>query len=328
MVAQRTGGFEDGFLELVEEQLKRCRQELADIDLDITQLQGQRADAAQRVAQLEDLLRGSRHPEEGEDAEPSPVPTPEPRGPIADAGAVVSLIRESGRSMHYLDIHRTLVDRGYQIGGEGNAATLLARYSKDPRLNRIARGTYDIVDRHPDPSKDLGWNDKGETTQHPVEDDRQSLPQTRASRPLPSGNIVGNDTFDLSFVGLKATAIYLGDGRVKVLRGSQARKSETALGNGGAKALEYRRRLSRDGAFEDKGPHFELTRDIDFDNPSLAAMVMSGASKNGWVEWKTGERQTLQDVTGRVPERRTRSSSSHGSYSPSPSFKDRRPTLK
>ena len=327
MVAPRTGGFEDGFLELVEEQLKRCRQELIDIDQDITRLQEQRADAAKRVAQLEELLRGNRHPDEDEDAESSLVPTPRPRGPIADADVVVSLIRENGGPMHYLEIHQTLVDRGYQIGGEGNAATLLSRYSKDPRLNRVARGTYDIVGRHPDPAKDLGWNDKGETVQVPVPDNRQRPQLPRTSLTLPNGNIASNDIFELTFVGLKATAIYLGDKKVKVLRGSQARKSETALGSGGKKTLENRRRFVRNETFEDKGDYFELTRDMDFDNPSLAAMVMSGASKNGWVEWKTGDGQTLQEVTGHIPKGHKRSASSQGDQRRSSSFKSRRPTL-
>lgn len=185
MVTQRSGGFEDGFLDLVEEQLKRCRQELADIDRDVTRLQEQRADAAKRVAQLEGLLHGNRPPDEEEGAEPSLVPTPKPRGPIADADAVVSLIRENGGPMHYLEIHRTFVDRGYQIGGEGNAATLLSRYSKDPRLNRVARGIYDAVDRHPDPAKDLAWNEKGETIQLPPEDNPDGSWETRSRHSPP-----------------------------------------------------------------------------------------------------------------------------------------------
>lgn len=172
MANNQLKGFEDGFLDLVEEQLKRCRQELSDLDQNIVRLQEQRADAAKRVAQLEDLLRGNRHPEQGEDAEPSLVPTSKPRGPIADADAVVALIREHGEPMHYLEVHRNLVDRGYQIGGKGKPDTLLSRYFQDPRLNRVARGTYDIVDRHPEPAKSIAWTDKGETMQLAAEDNQ------------------------------------------------------------------------------------------------------------------------------------------------------------
>ena len=147
MATQRTGGFEDGFLDLVEEQLKRCRQELRALDEDVKRLQEQRADAAKRVAQLENLLRANRPPDEDESAEPSSVPTPKPRGPIADADAVIALIRESGRPMHYQEIHETLVGRGYEIGGEGSANTLLSRFFNDERLVRRSRGTYDLANR-------------------------------------------------------------------------------------------------------------------------------------------------------------------------------------
>ena len=296
MATQSNSGFEDGFLDLVEEQLTRCRQKLIDLDENIARLQEERAEEAKRVVQLESLLRDNRPSGEGGLSEPSPVPASRLPGPIADADTVVALIRESGGPMHYLEIHRALVDRGYQIGGEGNATTLLSRYSKDPRLNRVARGIYEIVDRRPDPSKELGWNDKGETVQFPIEDSRERPPRPRSSHGLSNGKVAGKDTFELRFVGLKAQAIYLGDKKMMVLRGSQARKDTTALGKGTAKILEHRERLIRDGAFEDEGSHFKLTQNVQFDNPSTAAKVMSGASKNGWVEWVTVDGRTLSDV--------------------------------
>ena len=296
MIAQRSNGFEDGFLEIVEEQLTRCRQKLIDLDENITRLQEERTEEAKRVVQLENLLHDNRPLEEGGLSEPSSLPPTRPRGPIADAGTVVTLIRNNGGPMHYLEIHRALVDLGYQIGGEGNATTLLSRYSKDPRLNRVARGTYEIADRHPDPSKDLGWNDKGETVQFPTESNRKRSPLPRASHALSNHDAGDKDTFELSFVGLKATATYLGAKQLMILHGSQARKDTTALGNGAAKILERRERLIRDGVFKDRGTHFELTQDTRFDNPSTAAKVMSGAAKNGWVEWKTPDGRTLDDV--------------------------------
>ncbi|MCY3569547.1 MAG: DUF4357 domain-containing protein [Chloroflexi bacterium] len=296
MVARLSSGFEDGFLDLVEEQLNRCRQKLIELDKKITGLQEERADEAKRIVQLEGLLRGNRSPGEGEDPEPSPIPPSRPRGPIADADAVVELIRESGGPMHYLEIHETLVGRGFEIGGKGNAATLLSRYSKDPRLSRVARGTYDIVSRYPDPSKGLGWSDRGETVQFPTESNRETSPLPQASHALSSHDAGDKDTFELSFVGLRAMATYLGTKQLMVLRGSQARKETTALGNGAAKILERRERLIRDGVFKDMGTHFELTEDTRFDNPSSAAKVMSGAAKNGWVEWKTPDGRTLDDV--------------------------------
>lgn len=151
-MTQRTRrGFQDGFIEIVEEQLKLCQEEVRDFDQEIerkqeeiVELRSERAAAAKRAQQLEDVL-GRSNSEEGPLA--APVPSPKPNKPLADAGAVVELIREHGEAMHYLDIHRTLVARGVEIGGEGKADTLLSRYFNDPRLIRVSRGTYDLADR-------------------------------------------------------------------------------------------------------------------------------------------------------------------------------------
>lgn len=156
MPVQRTGGFEDGFLELVEEQLRHCRQELSGLERDIGRLQVKRADAAKRVGQLEELLRDNRQPREDRNAELDTASPSRPRGPIADADAVVALLREGGGAMHYVDIHKTLIERGFQIGGEGNPNTLLSRFFKDERLVRVARGTYDLADRKPSRSRFTG----------------------------------------------------------------------------------------------------------------------------------------------------------------------------
>jgi len=145
MAEKQSSGFEDGFLDIVEDQLKQCRQRLKDLDEDITRLQGNREDEAKRVAQLEDLLRGNRPPAVDEDAESTLNVARRPRGPIADADAVVALIAEFGGPMHYREIHKTMVDRGYQIGGRGNPDTLLSRYFDDRRLVRVERGTYDLA---------------------------------------------------------------------------------------------------------------------------------------------------------------------------------------
>jgi len=129
-------GFEDGFIDLVQEQLELSRTELADIDAQIAELREERVAAAKRVEQLETLLNSG-----------DPVDLPPKDRKFADANAVVELITEHGQAMHYLDIFNELVRRGYAIGGKGQADTLLSRYHNDPRLERVARGTYDLVER-------------------------------------------------------------------------------------------------------------------------------------------------------------------------------------
>lgn len=140
-------GFQDGFIEIVEEQLKLCLQEVRGYDQQIeekrSEIDGLRAErdaAAMRARQLRDLLG------DNEDVDAAEASTPIAPTRIADADAVVELIRERGEAMHYIDIHQTLVSRGYEIGGEGKADTLLSRYFKDPRLTRVSRGTYDLAE--------------------------------------------------------------------------------------------------------------------------------------------------------------------------------------
>ena len=149
MAIEQAGGFEDGFLDLVTEQLKRCRKELNDLDREIVHLQEQRADSAKRVSQLEEILSGSEAAQEGisSGAGNRPDTGVRPPRPFADADTVVELIREHGGAMHYLDIHKTLVARGFEIGGKGNPDTLLSRFFDDERLVRVARGTYGLSDR-------------------------------------------------------------------------------------------------------------------------------------------------------------------------------------
>ena len=148
MPQSNRSGYQDGFLEIVEEQLKLCQQEVRDLDQqierkhqEIADLRAERGLAAKRAQQLEDVL-GGQEPDSVQQADPTPSPSP--GKPLADADAVVELIQECG-AMHYLDIHRTLVARGFEIGGEGKADTLLSRYFKDPRLVRVARGTYGLA---------------------------------------------------------------------------------------------------------------------------------------------------------------------------------------
>ena len=142
-------GFQDGFMEIVQEQLEISRQEVREIDEKLANLQRERAAAAKRVSQLEDLLGEHQLPSRSKGVEFNPLPAQMPSSlrAIADADAVVELIREHGQAMHYLDIHKRLIERGFEIGGRGQADTLLSRYFDDERLVRVARGTYDLADR-------------------------------------------------------------------------------------------------------------------------------------------------------------------------------------
>lgn len=149
MGIELSGGFEDGFLDLVADQLESCREELSDLDLAIIRLQEQRADCAKRVSLLEEIVNRSESADSGISSSTGKRPNPgvKPPRPFANADTVVGLICERGEAMHYLDIHETLVARGFEIGGKGNPDTLLSRFFDDERLVRVARGTYGLSDR-------------------------------------------------------------------------------------------------------------------------------------------------------------------------------------
>lgn len=271
-------GFQDGFIDLVQEQLNLSRQELADIDERIADLHEERAAAAKRVEQLEGLVedRVAGRASEAVVATAAGPTEPEARKPFADADAVVNLIAERGQAMHYLDIFAELVQRGFEVGGKRQPDTLLSRFFNDPRLRRTARGTYDLAERRA----------PGRNGHSPV---TGSTPQL--SQPEPATDL----WYLTGSGGLQATGCFEG-GRIRVLRGSQARKRTGNLSNSSQKAARIRGEMIRTGELEDQGDHYELRDDRVLDTPSLAAIVMSGVSLNGWRTWKNSAGQTLDQV--------------------------------
>ena len=88
MTRERSAGFEDSFLEIVEEQLNRCRARLIALEEDLSRLQVERAEEVKRVAQLEDLLH-SNQPSAVPVVESSTDSAQEFHSPIAIADAPV-----------------------------------------------------------------------------------------------------------------------------------------------------------------------------------------------------------------------------------------------
>ncbi len=149
MAQNATSGFQEGFVEIVKEQIRALQQSIKEYDAEIANLErglttarDGRLEAAHRVDQLRSLLSNDQ-------SNGSAVPGRVVRRPFADADAVVDLIREHGAPMHYEKIHEVLVNRGFEIGGKGEANTLLSRYFNDHRLTRVSRGTYDLSRRAP-----------------------------------------------------------------------------------------------------------------------------------------------------------------------------------
>ena len=147
---------DDELLELVKERLARHIADRDRLDLEISQLTERRSRTERLVADLEDIVAMADHqseevPKEAGPTRQSPSARPprqhapatngSPSGRKATADDVVELLKREG-PMHYRDIHDAIKSQGLEIGGKGNADTLLSRYFQDSRLERIARGTY------------------------------------------------------------------------------------------------------------------------------------------------------------------------------------------
>lgn len=268
---------ESSFLNLAREQLDQARARVADLDDRIANMQHARTAAVHQAAHLEGLLNGpdAEQPATAPGTDPPAPPPPPTRKPFADADAVVNLIRERG-AMHYVDIHSMLVERGFEIGGKGEADTLLSRYFNDPRLRRTARGTYDLAEQ--------GMSNDGSASHHVAPADQRSERKGDPNLWLLTGR-----------GGLNATGIFE-DGKIRVRAGSRARKRTGNLSHSSQKALRIREQMIDARDLADRGAHYELVLDHVFDSPSLAAVVMSGVSLNGWRSWKNSEGLLLDEV--------------------------------
>ena len=78
-------------------------------------------------------------------------------------------------------------------------------------------------------------------------------------------------------------------------KGSRGR-SEIVPSIQGTSNERFRQQLATDGTLALQGGALVFTRDHLFASPSMAAMAVMGRSANGWVEWKTPQGQTLDEV--------------------------------
>ncbi len=91
---------------------------------------------------------------------------------------------------------------------------------------------------------------------------------------------------------------YTSEGFV-VHKGSTARKDDVASIKGTSQE-RFREQLGTDGVLQLQGKQYVFARDYLFSSPSTAAIAVLGRSANGWVEWKTEQGQTLDEVKRQV----------------------------
>ncbi len=80
-----------------------------------------------------------------------------------------------------------------------------------------------------------------------------------------------------------------------VLMGSQGR-AQVVSSLRGTPLEKMREQLVNDGILFQEGEMLVFKRDQLFSSPSTAATALMGRSANGWIEWKTAEGQTLDEL--------------------------------
>lgn len=111
--------------------------------------------------------------------------------------------------------------------------------------------------------------------------------------PAAGPNATDRDVFFCKRGGADARGVYNEEGFV-VLKGSLARR-DAALSS--HDTIEPRREeLLGSGVLTATKTGYRFERDWAFTTPSAAAAIVSGGSANGWIEWKNGKGQTLDEV--------------------------------
>jgi hypothetical protein len=94
--------------------------------------------------------------------------------------------------------------------------------------------------------------------------------------------------------GADARGEYTPEGFV-VLKGSRGR-IENVASIRGTPLERMRLGLVDEGVLVAEGEHYRFERDRAFPSPSAAASAVMGRTANGWVEWKTEDGRTLDEI--------------------------------
>ena len=109
-----------------------------------------------------------------------------------------------------------------------------------------------------------------------------------------------DDVFYCRSSGANGRGLYTQEGFV-VLKGSVGRLENvpSLIGTAGER---LRDRLLESGVMRADGDRVVFERDYLFKSPSMAALALMGRTCNGWVDWKTKDGKTLDEVKRQTPE--------------------------
>lgn len=103
-----------------------------------------------------------------------------------------------------------------------------------------------------------------------------------------------NELFYCKGSGADGVGEYTTEGFV-VLKGSRGRVENVASIQGTSNQ-RFRDQLVTEGIMAARDGMLAFTRDHLFTSPSMAAMALMGRSANGWLEWKSPQGKTLDEV--------------------------------
>lgn len=112
------------------------------------------------------------------------------------------------------------------------------------------------------------------------------------SKPAESGGV--ETVFVCTASGTSGRGLYTEEGFV-VLKGSTGRLKNvpSIVGTAGE---NLRNRLLESGVMKAEGEMVVFERDHLFRSPSMAALALMGRTCNGWIDWKTEDGRTLDEV--------------------------------
>jgi predicted GIY-YIG superfamily endonuclease len=108
------------------------------------------------------------------------------------------------------------------------------------------------------------------------------------------------ESFYCTSSGAKGKGLYTQEGFV-VLKGSIGRRENVPSINDTAGG-RLRQRLLDSGVMRPDGDRVVFERDHLFRSPSMAALAVMGRSSNGWLDWKTKDGRTLDEVKRQAPD--------------------------
>ena len=139
------GSPDEDYLAALRSRAERLVEELELTNQRISQLVTQRETLGTELGHLSALLGADDAP-----LEQRPYSEDLDEGEENVADLVVELLRQFKQPLHYREIERELRSRSrIEIAGQNPANTLLAKYFKDKRLYRPARGTYGLREWDP-----------------------------------------------------------------------------------------------------------------------------------------------------------------------------------